>query len=491
MTGFDSWSTKGAGRGVTTGGSMGHAKEDDVAQPREAVIVSPLDGFPEVGPGDDVARFILDALKRRGEQLRDGDVIVVTSKIVAKAQGRVMALSSDPREAHEQRTAVIAQETVRVVAQRGDLLIGEARCGIIGANGGVDLSNTGAYGLVLLPEDPDGAAGALRHSLQEATGAQVAVVITDTLGRPWRRGVTDVAIGVAGMAALVDLRGTRDGDGRTLEVTEVALADEVAAASDLVKGKSLRVPAALVRGVGGVPGHGRAQDLQRRADEDLFRVASGTSGLRVFLESRRTQRRFVELPVDPALVERAVRTAATASYPHHTRPLRVLELRSEEARCRYLNAMEDAWRSDLLGDHVAETTIVKRLARSRALLGEAPVLLVPCLLPDGRHRYGWTGNRSPTPRDSCTVDHRQTDEELMFTVAAGGGVATMLLALHAEGLGAAWISSSLFCQEAVTRALSIPADWRPLGSVIAGWPDPASAPQPRPPIHLEDVLVSL
>ena len=437
------------------------------AAPVTPLEVVPLAGLPEIRPGDDVAGLLLDAVRAAGYELADGDVLAVTSKVVAKAEGRVVPLPADPAERDRVHREVVAAETVRVVARRGPMVIAETRHGLVGANALIDESNAGGDALVLLPEDPDASAARLRAALAELDRHDVAVVVTDTLGRPWRRGQTDVAVGLAGMGALEDYRGRPDDDGRALEVTEVAVPDEVAAAADLVKRKLARVPAALLRGVARPAGEGRARDLVRPPAEDLFRTGSGADDLVAFLEGRRTRRRFLPDPVDPRAVERAVLAAMTAPFPHHTRPFRVVVAASGEGRGRYLTQMEAAWREDLAGG-TPPAVIERRVARSRALLGGAPVLLVPCLAPGGRHDY-------PDER-------RRAAEAAMFELAAGGAVQTLLLALHAQGLGGAWISSSLFCQAVAARALDLPDGWQPLGSVAAGHPDPADQPRPRPPL---------
>jgi coenzyme F420-0:L-glutamate ligase/coenzyme F420-1:gamma-L-glutamate ligase len=430
--------------------------------------VFPLPGLPEIRPGDDLAPLLLAAVRAAGLRLADGDVLAVTSKVVAKSEGRVVPLPASRAERERVHRDAVAAETVRVVARRGEMVIAETRHGLIGANALIDESNAGGDALVLLPEDPDASAARLRAALSSLDGHDVAVVITDTLGRPWRRGQTDVAVGMAGMGALEDYRGQLDGDGRVLEVTEVAVGDEVAAAADLVKRKLARVPAALLRGVPLPAGEGRASDLVRPPAEDLFRTGSGPEDLVAFLEGRRTRRRFLPDPVDPGAVERAVLAAMTAPFPHHTRPFRVVALDSGEGRKRYLTQMETAWRQDLAGDGTAAEVIERRVARSWALLGSAPVLLVPCLAPGGRHDY-------PDER-------RRGAEAAMFQLAAGGAVQTLLLALHAQGLGGAWISSSLFCQDLAAKALDLPEGWRPLGSVAVGHPDPGDRPRPRPPL---------
>jgi dehydro coenzyme F420 reductase / coenzyme F420-0:L-glutamate ligase / coenzyme F420-1:gamma-L-glutamate ligase len=232
------------------------------------VEVHPVPGLPEVRAGDDLVALIRTALAEHGPTLADGDVVVVTQKVVSKAEGRVVPEEPDGK------AAWVAREARRIVARRGDLVIAETRHGFVCANAGVDASNVPPGTLSLLPEDPDRSAERLRGSLERATGARLGVVITDTFGRPWRRGLVNVAIGCAGLPSLVDLRGTADAGGRPLEVTVVALADEIAAASGLVMGKSDGVPVAVVRGVSLDGDPAPAAAMIRPPEEDLFRTSS-------------------------------------------------------------------------------------------------------------------------------------------------------------------------------------------------------------------------
>ena len=216
-------------------------------------------------PGDDLVAIVPPMLRAVGA--RDDDVVVITSKIVSKAEGRLVP--------GDDRGTAVEAETERVVARRGDLVIAETRHGFVCANAGVDASNLDTGTLALLPLDPDATAERIRHRLRETLGVRLGVVITDTFGRAWRTGVVNVAIGCAGVPATVDLRGRPDDRGRPLEATVVALADEIAAASGLVMGKDARVPVALVRGVRRLDGtDGPAADLIRPADEDLFRTST-------------------------------------------------------------------------------------------------------------------------------------------------------------------------------------------------------------------------
>jgi coenzyme F420-0:L-glutamate ligase / coenzyme F420-1:gamma-L-glutamate ligase len=228
--------------------------------------IYPLEGIGAVVEGDDVATLLAPAL--RSLAARDGDVLVVTHKIVSKAEGAVREIFGD----EETFKKALVEEVARsIVRRRGDLIIAETKHGFVCANAGVDRSNAAPGTMILLPEDPDRSAHRIRTRLERSLGVDLAVIVSDTFGRPWRRGLTDVAIGVSGLLPIMDLKGTEDWTGRELEVTEVAVADELASAADLVMGKASGVPAALIRGYDGPRGDGRATNLVRPVDEDLFR----------------------------------------------------------------------------------------------------------------------------------------------------------------------------------------------------------------------------
>jgi coenzyme F420-0:L-glutamate ligase/coenzyme F420-1:gamma-L-glutamate ligase len=197
---------------------------------------------------------------------RDGDILVVTHKIVSKAEGAIA-----PAATEEAYRSVVASEATSIVRRRGDMVIAVTRHGFVCANAGVDRSNVTGDRVVLLPRDPDRSAHRIRTRLQRDLGVDLAVVISDTFGRAWRTGVVDVAIGISGIRPILDLKGTTDMHGRLLEVTEVAIADEVAAAAELAMGKATGIAAALVRGVAFEPGIGRASELVRNPNEDMFR----------------------------------------------------------------------------------------------------------------------------------------------------------------------------------------------------------------------------
>lgn len=229
------------------------------------VELVPLRGIPEIRSGDDLAALIVAAAAAATITLASGDILVVTHKAVSKAEGRVVEILDDAAY-----RALVADEAFAVLRRRGDLVIAKTRHGFICANAGVDRSNTSSGTAVLLPIDPDRSAHRLRTHIERATGVDVGIIITDTFGRAWRRGLVDVAIGISGVTAILDLRGEPDAHGRIMDVTEVAIADEIAAAADLAMGKASQIPAVLVRGLS-ARGDGRAADLIRPADEDLFR----------------------------------------------------------------------------------------------------------------------------------------------------------------------------------------------------------------------------
>jgi coenzyme F420-0:L-glutamate ligase/coenzyme F420-1:gamma-L-glutamate ligase len=228
--------------------------------------ILPLSGIGAVQPGDEIVDILADALERIPPQ--EGDLLVVTHKIVSKAEGRVVEVVGDEEVF---KRALVESESVSIVRRRGDLIIAETKHGFICANAGVDRSNAEPGTMILLPEDPDRSAHRIRTRLERRLDVDLPVIISDTFGRPWRRGLTDIAIGVSGLVAVVDLKGTADWTGRDLQVTEIAVADEIASAADLVMGKSAGIPAALVRGYEGPRGEGRGSDLIRSPEEDLFR----------------------------------------------------------------------------------------------------------------------------------------------------------------------------------------------------------------------------
>jgi coenzyme F420-0:L-glutamate ligase/coenzyme F420-1:gamma-L-glutamate ligase len=427
--------------------------------PVTGITVTGVAGLPEIGPGDDLAAMITAAVPG----LADGDIVVITSKIISKAEGRVIRAD---------RADAIGAETVRVVARRGPTTIAQTRHGLVLAAAGVDASNTAPGTVVLLPEDPDSSARQLRKVLRERAGVTVGVLITDTMGRPWRTGQTDTAIGAAGLAPLRDHRGEADTFGNPLEVTVAAVADEIAAAADLVKGKTRQVPVAVVRGlpelVTADDGPGAAA-LVRAPAEDMFRLGAAD-----VLAARRTVREFTAEPVAPEPVRRAIAAALTAPAPHHSVPWRFAVLESATARTALLDGMLAAWQDDLRGDGFTAEQIDRRVRRGEPLR-RAPLIIVPCLVTDAAHAY-------PDAR-------RAAAERTMFVVAIGAAVENLLVALAVDGLGSCWVSSTLFCQPEAASSVGLPAGWEPMGAIGVG--HPVTQPAPRADRDPGDYLLTL
>jgi len=388
-------------------------------------------GIPEVGPGDDVAALIGAAVTGSGLGLRDGDILCVTSKILSKAEGRVVR--ADDRE------AAIDAEMVRLVARRGPTRIVQTRHGFVMAAAGVDASNTPAGTVLLLPEDPDGSARDMADALRDRFGVAVGVVVTDTFGRPWREGQTDVAIGCAYIDALLDHRGTIDAFGNELQVTAAATVDELAGAGEVVKGKADGVPVALVRGLGDLvtaePGPG-VRPLIRSAESDMFSL--GTSeAMREAVLRRRTTQWFASDPVSAESVRQAVAAALTAPGPgvdttqSSTAPWHFVLLESETARKDFANGLADS------------------------VLERAPYLVVPCLVATA----------------SVSTE---------FAAATlGAAVENFLVTLAAEGIGSLWTYSD---PDTVRELLALPDGWEPLGVIAIGKPAEARTAQtPRDP----------
>ncbi|MSO26720.1 MAG: coenzyme F420-0:L-glutamate ligase [Candidatus Nanopelagicales bacterium] len=426
-------------------------------------------GIGPVAPGHDLAALINAteiSWPDGSTGFSDGDIVVVTSKIVAKAEGRIIIAQS--------RDAAIDSETVRIVATkvtpRGTTKIVQTQHGLVMAAAGVDASNVEKGQVVLLPIDPDASARELLTQLRDTTGRRLGVIITDTMGRPWRLGVTDVAIGAAGITVLDDHTGRIDGFGHTLELTNIAIADEIAAAADLVKGKIDGSPVAVVRGMGDYvttefgPG---ASVIVRPLDEDLFPLGTAEAiqqGRATAAMNRRTVRDFSDTPIPEDLIARAIAAAITAPAPHHTTPWRFLALRNEPIRQTLLTALRERWIADLQStDSVAEDSISKRIARGD-ILYSAPVLVLAFIdLGAGAHQY--------------PDEVRTSAERDMFMVAGGAAVQNLMITLAAEDVGSAWISSTMFCADVVNAVLQLPASYQPLGAIAIGYP--ATKPKAR------------
>lgn len=435
-----------------------------------ALQIIPVTGLPEFRPGDDVAGAVAAA----ADWLRDDDVLVITSKVFSKAEGRIVPAPTDPEERDALRRRLIDAEAVRVLARKGRTLITENNIGLVQAAAGVDGSNVDSAELALLPIDPDGSAAKIRAALATRLGVRVGVVITDTMGRAWRNGQTDVAIGAAGLTVLHGYAGAHDMHGNELVVTEIAVGDELAAAADLVKGKLTGIPAAVVRGLTLHDDGSTGRTLVRRQEEDLFRLGTAEAielGRRQAQLLRRSIRRFSTEAVPGELIEQAVAEALTAPAPHHTRPVRFVWVRDQDARTRLLDAMKRRWSEDLAGDGRTEADVERRTSRGQ-ILYDAPELVIPFMVPDGAHSYP----------DAA----RTAAEHTMFTVAAGAAVQALLVALAVREVGSCWIGSTIFAADTVRAGLGVADDWEPLGAIAIGYQDEPQ--EPRDPVSTDGLL---
>lgn len=436
-------------------------------------------------PGDDLDQLVLDAITTAqwpdgSVGIRDGDVVVVTSKIVAKAEGNIVEAAS--------RDEVIDREATRIVATkttpRGITKIVQTHHGLVLAAAGVDASNTDLGTVVLLPEDSDRSADRLREHIAQNANATIAVVVTDTMGRPWRLGVSDVAIGASGLIVLDDFSRRVDEFGNTLEMTVVAVADEIAAAADLATGKLGGAPVAIVRGLDAyvTSTEQRARDVIRPLDEDLFPLGTAEAmieGAKSAIARRRTIRHFTDESVDPHAIEQAIADAVLAPAPHHSEPFRFIVLRDDDPRqhakrLQVLDAMRDAWIADLAGiDGKPADEIDRRVARGN-IVRTAPVVIIPIVeLDAGAHTY-------PDAR-------RNAAERDLFMVAGGAAVQNLMIRLAAEGIGSAWISSTMFAPEVVREQFGLTAGAMPLGAVAVG--HPAQPAKDRPGRRAQDYLI--
>ena len=441
--------------------------------------IVPAPGIGEIDAETDLVAEINNALTKAewpdgSRGIREGDIVVITSKIVAKAEDRV-------RQA-ENREQWIDAESVRLVASKqtphGLMRIVGTKHGFVMAAAGVDASETEAGTVVLLLEEPDHSAELLRQMIINKFGlTQLGVIISDTFGRPWRQGVIDQAIGASGVRVLADLRGTVDRYGNRLNATVTALADQIASAAELAGGKTAASPVFIVRGLAHLTDEtdASAADLVRAADEDLFSLGTAEAiaqGRREAAFHRRTIRFFTDEPVPAHAIERGIQAAISAPAPHHTTPWRFIVLNSDSSvRIRLLDAMREQWINDLRAiDAYAEDSITKRIKRGD-VLRNAPTIILPFLaLGSAAHDY---------PDDA-----RRGFERDLFMVAGGAAVENLLVALAADGLGSAWISSTVFCPPIVREVLNLPNDWQPLGGIAVGYPD-SEAPT-RPPRSASD-----
>lgn len=452
-----------------------------------AITIVSVDGLPEFSQETTIQEVLPAALASLtwpdgSTGLLDGDIVIVTSKVVSKSEGRVIEANDRESAIEDEAVRVVASRTVGTGDQAKALKITQTLHGFVMAASGVDSSDLPEGQIALLPEDPDSSARVLRAAIGQAVpGASIGILVTDSAGRPWREGITDFAIGAAGVDVLKDFRGTKDRFGQTLDVTVTCLADELAAAAELVTPKSTGAPVAVVRGLGSAvlprdddgPG---AQMIVRNADDDLFRLGTAEAidlGRRQAVADRRTIRSYSDKSVPRELITTCIEAAISAPAPHHTQPWSFVAMYPGPEREALLVAMREQWINDLrMLDQFTEESIAKRIKRGD-LLFTAPVVLLPFMKMDEvAHDY-------PDKR-------RRGFERDLFMVAGGAAVENFLVAASSHGLGTAWISSTVFCPELVTERLGLPSTWQPLGAIAVGYP--AAPPRERSVRSAQDFL---
>ena len=414
----------------------------------DGLTIRPVTGLPDFRPGDDLAAAIATA----APWLADGDVLIVTSKVLSKVEGRLVPSPTDPEERDAFRRKLIDEQTVRLVAQVGRTRIVENRLGIVAAAAGIDASNVRGDEIALLPEDPDASAAALVTAFA-ARGLRIGVVVTDTQGRAWRSGVGDVAIGAAGVRVLDDHRGGVDEFGNQLVVTQVAVGDEIAAAGDLVKGKLSGVPVAVLTGMSessvpggtGLPG---GRSLIRPHSEDLFRLGTDLAiaqGRREAATLAAPVTAFTTEPVD----EQVLADCAAAAGG----PVRLILVRQH--RDALTEAMTGSWEADLAADGLDAEQIAAKVAGGAALRSAAELVVPVIAATPSRH----------------TDDRRAAADRSSTLLAAGAALERFRIALAAAGLGSFWTGSTLFAPTLARSVLDLTPGWEPLGAIGIGHPD--------------------
>lgn len=438
----------------------------------DSVSVIPVPSKATFAYGDDLGEAIETALSANELTLLPYDVLLVSSKVVSLTEGATV--SRDAGDLTAVRRDYARRDANEIVADSPHVLITRTKHGFVAANGGLDASNVAdRTQLLLLPDNPDHSARALRQKLSAHYNVDLAVIITDTFGRPWRMGQTDVALGVSGMRPVRDERGATDLYGQVLDVTEAAVADALAGAADLVRSKASGTPFVLIRGLD--PGlfdatvDAGGQALIRAPDRDLFRFG-GPTAIEQGLIQRRTVRQFVAGQMVPdTIIEAAMRTAIQVSAPHHSQPWRFIAL-TDETRHTLLNQMAAAWQTDLTRDGATPEVIARRLQKSDAVLRQAPTLLVAFVDVAAADTYG--------------DRRRQHAEHELFMLSGGAAIQNFQVTLAAHSAASAWISAPLFCADLIRSVLDVPGTYRPLGMLAIGYPADTPPARVAPDVNL-------
>ena len=464
------------------------------------MTLTAIPGIPLIRPGDELAEIILQCLADAGLSLQNGDVLVVAQKIVSKAEGRLVCLDQvQPSDRSRLLAAetdkdpnlveVILSDSNNVVRHRRGVLIVEQHSGFVCANAGVDHSNIpardGRPQVALLPADADDSAARLRARIREATGKDVAVIINDSHGRPFRLGTCGVALGVAGMAALSDRRGAPDLFGQPLRITTVGTADELAAAASALMGQGAEGrPVVVIRGAPFDPAPGTVRDLLRPRPEDLFREPVPPSELANLLYRRQTIRRYDGRAVDRSTVEALIAAACAAPSAHNRQHWRFAAITARPVKERLAQAMGESFRQDMRREGLHPDEIEGRAGRSYDRLVESPALIIAGYSSADVSIRALAGQETFNSGPASKTQHRKSKiEETMATQSVAAAIENLLVAATAMVLGACWSFLSRFCPDVVRVALSRADYSAPQALITIGYPAETPPRRERFPVE--------
>ncbi len=439
-----------------------------------------LQTIPLIEPGNDLAEIILDALNREKLSLVNGDILLIAQTIVSKSTGMIKDLreiipskkalelnekiapkmrAKDLPEKSPELIECILRESKKILKAE-HVIITETNHGFICANAGIDKSNVkGESKITVLPKNPDKEAEKIRMHLEKKTNKKIAVIITDSFGRPFRNGSVGVAIGISGMNPLLDKRGHVDLFGYKLQSTIIAQADNLAAAASLMMGESNEgIPVVLMRGYNFIwKEKSRIDSLLRKEEEDLFRINESLENVKEILKSRRSYKiEFSDQHVNKKIIENCIEIARWAPNAHNAQPWRYIVLEKNETRIKLINQMNEKLKKDLKREGKSQEFINNKINKTRFNFIEAPYLILPCLDKKDLEKY----------HDS----ERDQKEFIMAVQSVSNSITYFLLALHAKNLAACWYCAPLFAQEIIKETLNLPSSYLPLAFITIGYP---------------------
>jgi coenzyme F420-0:L-glutamate ligase/coenzyme F420-1:gamma-L-glutamate ligase len=457
-----------------------------------------LRGIPLIQPGDEITKIILDSLKTNNTTLEEGDIIVIAQTIISKSNGRIRDLkdikpSKRAIEIFERispkaeiyQVPIKSPELIQAILEESEeilkaehILLTETKSGFVCANAGIDKSNVeGESNVTLLPENPDEDATKIRNSLKKLTNKNVAVIISDSFGRPFRIGAVGVALGVSGIDAVLDKRGSRDLYGYELQSTIIAQVDSLASAAQLIMGETDEgIPVVIIKGYEfNFNENSSIKSILRKKEIDLFRKKSFENGLD-FLKNRRSYKLSFDLKnVDKKIIEKCIDVARWAPSAHNGQFWRYLILEKGKIRTELIENMNRKLRRDLTEDGKSEQFIQQKILKTKHNFLDAPFLILLCLDTKDLERY--------------TDEERTNNEYLLGIQSISASAVYLLLALHSESLAACWYCAPLFSKEIIKKVLKLPNSYEPMAFFTVGYPIKEINPPPRK--TLNEILYKL